>query len=171
MAKAHITATEAVRTFAEAMREFDWQARDAVTQTQLVARRLADWIEDDRLRYWEREARKASDGVNEARINLQRCEIAIRPDDRKPCTDEKKALEKARRRQQLAEEKVQTTRAWVVKLRHEVEEFIAHVAQLSRVLDSESPRALAALERMSQSLEKYAALTAPDSSPPKGASS
>ena len=53
MAKAHITATEAVRTFAEAMREFDWQARDAVTQTQLVARRLADWIEDDRLRYWE----------------------------------------------------------------------------------------------------------------------
>ena len=71
---------------------------------------------------------------------------------------------------QLAEEKVQTTRGWVIKLRHEVEEFVAHVAQASRVLDSESPRALAALERMSQSLEKYAVLTAPDVSPPKGSS-
>ena len=170
MAKANITATEAVRTFAEAMREFDWQARDAVTQTQLVARRLGDWIEDDRLRYWEREARKASDGVNEARINLQRCEISISPDDRKSCTDEKKALEKARRRQQLAEEKVQTTRGWVVKMRHEIEEFVAHVAQLSRVLDAESPRALAALARMADSLDKYAALSAPEVSPPKGAS-
>jgi hypothetical protein len=89
MAKtAHITATEAIRTFAEGLREFDWQARDAIVQTQLVARRIADWMEDDRLRYWEHEARRASDAVNEARINLQRCEISSSPDDRRPGTDE-----------------------------------------------------------------------------------
>lgn len=167
---AHITATEAVRAFAADLREFDWQARDAVAQVQLVARRLGDWIEDERLRYWEHEARRASDAVTEARINLQRCEISSRADDRRPCTEEKKALEKARRRQRLTEEKVQVTRAWTVKLRHEVEEFVAHVAQLTRALESESPRALASLERMAQSLDKYAALAGPTSPAPSPAS-
>ena len=99
--------------------------------------------------------------MSEARIALERCELAIDPDDRRGCYDEKKALQKAKQRQRLCEEKVQVVRKWLMKVKHEADEFSMQTAKMTHSLDADLPRAVASLARMAMSLEKYATRSGP----------
>src|ERR1051325_7746782 len=97
---ANITSIEAIRLFATAMMAFEDGAEDAAVQLELEARRPVEWI--DRLSaYWPQQVRKASDSLSEARVALEVCELTISGDDRRSCYDERKALEKAKRRLRL----------------------------------------------------------------------
>lgn len=152
---ANITSTDAVQALKLALQQFEAGVRDGLIQLGLEARRPVEWIEHDRARYWPREVRKASDALSEARIALERCEVTISADDRRSCYDEKKALEKAKRRLRTAEEKVQAVKRWQSQIRKEVEEFEVQLARVTQYLDSDFPRAIAALERMSAALSQY----------------
>jgi len=120
-----------------------------------------DWIEHDRVRYWPREARKASDAMAAARSELERQELAIRQEDKRSNYEARLALEKAKRRLRLTEEKVRATRKWRVAVKHEAVEFLGELCKLTTYLDGELPRALAALDRMAAALDKYTATLAP----------
>ena len=72
-----------------------------------------DWIEHDRARYWPHEARKASDAMAAARSELERQELAIRQEDKRSCYEARLALEQAKRRLRMAEEKVRARHAEV----------------------------------------------------------
>ena len=102
------------------------------------------------------EARRASDRVSEARIALERCELSIDPDDRRGCYDEKKVLQKAKQRLRLCEEKVSVVHKWLMKVKHEADEFSMQTAKMTHTLDADLPRASASLARMAKALEKYA---------------
>lgn len=154
---AKVTSIDAVGQFKVALEAFEADARDALTQLLLELRRAREWIEVDRTRYWPREVRKASDRVAEARSNLDRCQMTATPGDEPPCDDEKRALEKAKRRLRTAEEKVRAVQHWRIKVRHDAEEFEAQIAKLNDLLDTEMPRAVAALQRMIKALDTYAA--------------
>jgi hypothetical protein len=151
---ANITSIEAIRIFATAMRAFEDGAEDAAVQLELEARRPVAWI-DELSMYWPKEVRKASDAQSEARVNLEKCELTINPEDRRSCIDERKALEKAKRRLRLAEEKVQAVRRWKVQIRKEVEEFQVQIAKLRQFLESDLVRSIISLQRMSEALEQY----------------
>lgn len=153
---ANVTSIEEVRYFKAALAEFEASVRDALTQLSLEVRRAIDWIEHDRTKYWPREARRASDRVSEARIALERCELSIDPDDRRGCYDEKKVLQKAKQRLRLCEEKVSVVHKWLMKVKHEADEFSMQTAKMTHALDADLPRAAASLARMAKSLEKYA---------------
>ena len=56
----------------------------------------------------------------------------------------------------LCEEKVRVTRRWIQAIRQEINEFDGQVARLNNYLETDIPRAAAALERMVTALEKYA---------------
>jgi len=152
---ANVTSIEAVKHFRVAMQQFDSEAHDAVIQLILEMRKAVDWIEIDRARYWPNEARKASNAVAEARINLERCQMSINPDDKRSCYDEKKALEQAKARLRTTQEKVRIVKHWQMKVKHEAEEFETQMAKLSNMLDTEMPRAVAALQRMTRALDRY----------------
>ena len=117
-------------------------------QLELEARRPEEWIEHDRTRYWPRQVQQASDAVSEARLALQRCELTIDGDSGRSCYDERKALEKAKRRLNQADAKVQAVRRWRLQIRKEVEAFEVQAARLQQYLESDFARALAALDRM-----------------------
>ena len=162
MAKAaHVTSIDEVRFFKAALAEFEASIRDALTQLSLEIRREIDWLEHDRSKYWPREARRASDRVSEARIALERCELAIDPDDRRGCYDEKKALQKAKQRLRLCEEKIPLVHKWVLKVKHEADEFSMQTAKMTHTLDADLPKAVASLSRMAKALEKYASRSGP----------
>lgn len=156
---ANVTFIEAIRAFAAAMRAFEDGAEDAAVQLELETRRPVAWIEQLGM-YWPKEVRKASDAVSEARINLEKCELTINPEDRRSCIDERKALEKAKRRLRLAEEKVQAVRRWKMQIRKEVEEFEVQIARLRLYLEGDLIRSISALQRMSEALDQYAQRTA-----------
>ena len=151
---ANITSIEAIRAFATAMLAFEDGAEDAAVQLELEARRPIEWI-DQLSAYWPKEVRKASDNLSEARISLEKCELTISGEDRKSCYDERKALEKAKRRLRTAEDKVQAVRRWKVQIRKEAEEFQVQIAKLRQFLESDLIRSIASLKRMSEALDKY----------------
>jgi hypothetical protein len=152
---ANVTSIDVVQRLRLALLAFQSDALAAVMNLQLEGRRPVAWIENDRGMYWPREGRRASDNLSEARINLERCEVTTSADDRRFCYDERKALERAKQRLRLCEEKVQLVRKWRVSIRKEVDEFQAQLAKMSRYLEHDVERAVAALGRMSAALERY----------------
>jgi hypothetical protein len=158
---AHITSTDAIRDFRAALQEYDLEIRDVIAQLLLQLRRSVDWVEHDRARYWPAEVRAASDAVIQAQDDLARCESAIRAEDRRSCYEQRMALEHAKRRQRLAEQKVRVVRQLRVSVRQEADAMQGRMLRLTDFLDTELPRALAALGRMSAALDKYTERNAP----------
>jgi hypothetical protein len=152
---ANLTSTEVLRALKVALQQFEFEANAALTTLEMEGRRPIEWIEQDRSRYWPREVRKASDAVSEARIALNRCELAITPEDKRSCIDERKALGKAKARMRLCEQKVIAVQRWRVQVKKEAEALLVHVSKLQRFLELDLSQATAALERMATALEAY----------------
>jgi hypothetical protein len=152
---AQITSIDAVRHFKLALEEFQAEAREAVTQLLLEMRRAVDWIEHDRARYWPREMQRASDALLQARNDLERCEMSLRAEDKRSCYEQKLAVEKAKRRMRLTEDKVRAVRRWRLAVQREADDFHGRLSKLASCLDMDLPRALATLERMAAALDRY----------------
>ena len=95
---ANITSIEALRLLKAAVVTFEEEVQAAIVALEMEARRPVEWIEHDRKQYWPKQVRKASDEVSEARLALQRCELTISGEDNRSCYDERKALQKAKKR-------------------------------------------------------------------------
>jgi chromosome segregation ATPase len=165
---ANITSIEAVSRLKGVLAQFGSEVNDALVALELEVRRPVDWIENDRSRYWPDQVQKASNEVSEARLALQKGELTIDGSDARYCYEERKALEKAKRRLHLAEEKVQAVKRWKMRIRKEVEEFQVQIAKLRGYLDSDLVRAMAALGRMSAALDRYTQQSA-SAGPPSAA--
>ena len=166
---ANVTSIDALRALRVAILQFEADARDAVTLLVLEVRKAVDWLESDRTRYWPEECRKASEWVAEARNELARCQLTYGSEQAPSCYAQKKALEQAKRRLRLCEEKIKIVRQWIRSVRAEMHEFEGRMARMNNCLDADVPRAVAALERMLLALERYAEASAPappDSGPP-----
>jgi hypothetical protein len=169
MTTANVTSIDAIAGLRTALIEFRAGASDAVVQLMLEARRAVPWIEHDRAQYWPRQVQRATDALSEARLALQRCELTIDGDDSRSCYDERKALERANRRLHEAEAKVAAVRRWRVEIRKELEAFEVQAARVQQYLDSDFPRALAALERMAEALGQYVQTSGPPHTRAEGA--
>jgi len=163
---AHLTSIEAIASLKAALVEFSASASDGLMQLMLEARRPEAWIEDQ-ARHWPRQVQRASDAVSEARLALQRCELTIDGSERS-CYDERKALEKAKRRLNEAEAKVAAVRRWRVEIRKEIEAFEVQAAKLQQYLESDFTRGLAALDRMVGALDQYVQTGGPAAGPATG---
>ena len=153
---ANVTSIDVLAEFKAAIEQYAADGRDTLTTLLLELRRAIEWIENDRTKYWPREVRRAADAVHEARNNLERCQLSIRPDEAPPCYEQKQALELAKRRLRTAEEKVDIVRGWRVKLHHESDEFKGQLGKMNHCLESDLARAVANLDRMMMALDKYA---------------
>lgn len=152
---ANITSIDAVRALKLALMQFSTDVLTALDSLEAEARRPVEWIEHDRSQYWPREVRKRSDMLSEARLALQRCELTIDGTEAKYCYDERKALERAKRRLATAEEKVQAVRRWRNVLRKEFEEFQVQVEKLRHYATSDLAQAVVAAERMAEAVDRY----------------
>lgn len=153
--QARVRSIDAVRQFRV---ELDTYAHALTSVVQLLIQechRGVEWVESDRMVYWPAQVRRASDELSEARVNLESCMVKIRPEDRAPCTEQKKAFESAKRRLRLCEEKVQITRAWLHTLRRQADDFRTAMAKATHVAEVELPQALARLDEIIAKLEAY----------------
>ena len=164
---ARITSIGALQTLAGAVQRFRGEAAGALDDLDIEIRRVLEWIHHDRKDYWARELRQSWEAVAQARVQLQCAQISRRVAGHEPsCIDEKRVLEKAQRRQKTAERKVEAVQHWAGAIDRAVDEFRRNRTRFATWLDTDVPQAVAALNRMSQSLESYISLEAPTDSTP-----
>ena len=147
---------------AAAVDAFRNEAIAAVESLDMEIRRALEWIHHDRHDHWNHQVRRGWERITEARVQLQQAMTARRIGDHDPaCIDEKKALARAKRRLEIAQEKVEAVRHCARAIDRAVDEYRGARTPLSSWLESEAPKALAALRRMMDNLEDYLALQAP----------
>lgn len=163
---ARIQTIDAVTMLAAALRRFGEEAGIAIIDLDLEVNRALDWIQHERRDYWDTQVRRAWERIDEARADLDRCLRMAVADQRPSCYEERKALDRAKRRLRTAEEKVETVRRWTHTSDRETLHYRVSAGQLSGWLQAELPQALAVLERMQAALEAYLSGAAPAAASP-----
>ncbi len=153
--QAQVASIEALCSFRAALQEYHEIVREALISLQTEVQRGRDWCEQDRTPYWQAEVRTAQEALVEALNRLERKRLSFDASDTPSCHEEEQAVQRIRRRLRYAEGKVVTTRRWLQRIRHETEQFRNLLAKLQDLADNELPRAVAALGRRLQALDKY----------------
>lgn len=148
----------ALRHFREALCNFGAEATSALDAIMVEIHRTQDWLEHDQLKYWQVEIRRRQEAVVNAKAELDRARIAATFGRSPDCTDQKKALLRARQRLEEAEEKLAATKRWGRIVETEVSDFQGPAQQFSNLLAGNLPQALAELDRLSAALEAYLSL-------------
>jgi hypothetical protein len=163
---AQVNSIAAIEEFRCALVKFAQQAAQALCEMETEIRRSFDWITHDQLKYWQAEIQRSGRALVEAKTELLNAQTSRRMDDYVPtCIQERKKVERICQRQELAQSKVEAVRRWGQVIAREIDEFKVRSSQLSTMLDSDIPRALAALDRILQSLDAYVQLAAPSVAP------
>ncbi|MFM8893503.1 MAG: hypothetical protein ACKOTB_18155 [Planctomycetia bacterium] len=147
-----------------ALAAFGHETGQAVAEVEIQASRAVEWICVEQAAYWKQEIRKATDAVNQATKDLHHCRTYKKVGDSEPsCTEEKKALEKARKRLARAEEKAEAVRRWTPVVRQQFQETGVRLTRFREVIAVDCPKALARLERMLRAIDQYTHTAAPRS--------
>ena len=155
---AKVTSIDVVEQFAAALNCFGEDAKTSLDGVEMEIRRAMNWIQKEQKDYWTQRIRRGWDEVNIARKELERKMMFYPGDDRPSCHDERLALEAAKRRLRLAQEKIEAVKRWSHRVQREVNEYIGAVQQLRRWMEFDLPQGLADLGRMARALEDYVAL-------------
>ena len=154
--RARVTSIDAVDDFAAALRCFQHEVARILETLQLGIHRAVQWIQQDQRQYWKQQLRKSDQKVQEAKLALERCLIFKGGgDQRAACVEEKRALQRAKRRHQLCREKLQAVRRWSQDVERAVFEYKAEVGELRAWVETDAARTLALLERIRRTLEEY----------------
>jgi hypothetical protein len=153
---ARVTSIEALATLTSALQKFRDDAASGVDELDTEIRRAIEWIHHDRREFWAHELRRAEERVSQARVVLQQARTARRMVDHDPaCIDEQRALDRARQRVETARRKIEAVRHCQRAIDQAVDEFRRTRTQFIAWLDTDFVQGIAALGRMTASLESY----------------
>jgi hypothetical protein len=163
MSEARVDSIDAIRNVRRALIKFAEVANTALTDADAEAVGTVRWLESEQRVHWASAVRKAQDLVS-------RCEEAVRQKrifkdatGRTPsAVDEEKALAKAKRMLQHAEERFENVRRHTPRLQREVLLYKGQAQRLSTFVNGDIPGAIAKLDKMVASLEAYVNLAAPN---------
>ena len=165
---ARVTSIDALPLLAAALQRFRSEGAGAVDDVASEVRRALEWIHHDRKEYWTTELRRAEDALSQARVQLQQA-IAVRSvGDRAPsCVDEKRAVERAKRRAETARRKLQAVHHWSIVLDRAADDFRRSHMQFATWIDIDVSRGVVALNNMSESLVTYISMKGPEDEMPE----
>ena len=169
MSSANVNSIQAIDDMKAALAVFVDQANGSLEEVDLEVRRVLDWVLNEQPPYWQQQIRQCEERVTQAKVDLQRCRMFRVTDDHRPdCAEQKAALRKAEMRLEEAHEKLKRVREWGRQLPTLIDEYRAQSQQLGSYLVDDLSRGTAALDRMSQALERYVSV-APATSQPASA--
>lgn len=134
---------------------------------------LHTWLQGDCLRYWKKQAFLCQEEYVRCKVALSGRLSFERSVSGSPssCVDERKALKKAEERLEFARRKLSAVHRWLLQLDKVHSEYRARTQGLNTALTMDLPKACARLDKMSESLDKYVALTPPPSTDTSSGSS
>lgn len=156
MSQANVRSLDAMRAFRVRLLEFADVAIDVTASLQQQTLSFLDWLEHDRPNFWKQYMLWSFDVIAQARSDLERCKMRTAGDHRPTCYEEKLALEAAKKRLEMAQEKVEAATRWCAFVRHEIDEFDGRRGGLQRYIETDLAKTIAVLERMIVAIEAYA---------------
>ena len=115
----------------------------------------ASWLATDQRMFLKLQLRKADEALTVAQRDYSQAKWGASDLNRSSGTEEKRQLEKAKRRKEDVERRVAAVERWSVRLDEEVGRLRKPCISLANLLDHTTPRALASIDRMLDSLEDY----------------
>jgi hypothetical protein len=152
---ARVRSIDVLDLFASAIGTFGSEANVALDQLRMDLQRAIQWIQYDQKEHWVHELRLAEQAVTDAKLELERRRMFHMDGQRPSCREQEKALEAAKRRVAAARLKLEAVKRWSRLLEHEAMECRSGVAALAQWLQTDVPRAVTSLRRMSGALESY----------------
>ena len=153
MTQANVQSLAAMREFRVRMLEFTEAANDVLASLQAQCYSFLDWVEHDRPNFWKQYMLRSFDYIAEARVALEQCLMRQVGDHRPTCYEEKLALQAAKRRLEMAQEKVEAN-----VVRHEIDEHEGRRGGMQRFVETDFARSIVVLSRMISAIEMYAEL-------------
>jgi hypothetical protein len=156
---AQVKSIGSLQSMTAALECFHADAASALDELDLEIRRALQWIGDDCRQYWKQEIRRSTERVVEAKLALEHAQMFRGDGERQgSCIEEKKVLEREKRRLQNAESKIEAVKHWSITLERTVNEYRAIRSQFANWLESDLPKAVAVMSRMIAALETYVRL-------------
>lgn len=149
-----------------------WRGHTAKELEFLLAdlQKLRFWIEEEVDSYWRQQLTYSQRHWNECREALLRCEAAVRADEKRPCTDERKRLEKATQRRALCEQRLRLAKEAKLVWARQINKLRGRMQSVGDMADSDILVTISKLTSIIETLETYARVTSsPGASRPDGA--
>lgn len=156
MSQANVHSLAAMREFRVRLLEFADVAIDVTASLQQQVMSFLDWLEHDRPNFWKQYMLRSFDVIAQARSDLEKCQMRTVAGHRPTCYEEKLALQAAKQRLEMAQEKVEAVSRWCAFVRHEIDEYDGRRGSLQRYIESDFAKTVATLERMILAIEAYA---------------
>ena len=152
--KARVTSIEALEAFRPVLVAFTEETATALLSAESDAGRTAQWLRGDMIPYWKKEVRVRNEDLVRAKSKLT-VKQHEKEDDERTTVDERKAVEKAKRRLAAAEEKLEKSRRWVRRLEKSQDDFRGAIGAFKTLIDQQMPRAVARLDHSITTLDAY----------------
>ena len=156
--EAHISDVAALEEFRRALIRFREELGVAIAEADSEIKSIFIWLERDRMLHWRRAVPRFEEELTSGKTALFRKEMQTMGTGQRPSTiDEKKAVERMKRRVEDARERLEFTRRWLVTLERNVSLYKGAMAPVQALYDRELPDAILRLRNMTLALEAYLA--------------
>ena len=164
--QANVQSLTALKELRAALVQFAETATLILEEANSDVRRTRTWLQNDAFRFWKKKAFLCQEEYVRAKVALSGRLAFERSVQGVPssCVDERKALKLADERLQYTRKKLAAVNSWLPQLDKVHMEYRSRTQGLNTMLTMDLPKAWARLDKMSESLEAYVALTPPDSS-------
>ncbi|NQV34446.1 MAG: hypothetical protein HQ515_17255 [Phycisphaeraceae bacterium] len=164
--QANVQSLTALKELRAALILFAETATLILEEANSDVRRTRTWLQNDALRFWKKKAFLCQEEYVRTKVALSGRLAFERSVQGVPssCVDERKALKKASERLEHAQKKLAAVHGWLPQLDKVHLEYRSRTQGLNTALTMDLPKAWARLDKMSESLEAYVALTPPESS-------
>ena len=151
---ADIENLQILKDFRVAIIKFESLCRNALVGVDAEIKRTQDWI-GSQIPNLERQSRKDEEAVNRAVSELKEAQWRATYAGKASYIDERKAVDRAKRRKEETEAKLAAAKRWRITLDQSIGKMSAPCNILAIMLDHLTPKALSRLDQMLDSLEAY----------------
>lgn len=163
---ARISSVAALRDLKVALSEFIEQINIAFAAVDAEIGRMGQWLQQERPAYFKNAVRRAEDAVSRAKSDISRKQYMRAPEP-VSVVEERKILEKLKRRLEELQRKQDAVRKWAPRWEREAMMYKSTCRPLTEFVQSTLPRAIDRLEKMAVAIEDYLRLqvASPDLAP------
>lgn len=162
--QANVQSLTALKQLRAALIQFSETAVLILEEANSDVHHTRTWLQNDAFSHWKKRAFLCQEEYVRAKVALSGRLAYERSVQGVPssCVDERKALRKAEEQLEFTRKKLAAVKAWLPQLDKVHSEYRSRTQALNTLLTMDLPKAWARLDKMSESLEAYVALTPPE---------
>lgn len=158
MSHARVESLDVLRGFKAALVKFIEASNVALVDAESDLNRTRLWVETEQLAHWNQQLRKRTEALARAEEALRMKKVFKDVTGaRQSYVDEEKAVQKARRALEHAQQKMAATQGWKRRLEKVANDYRGNVQRLATTVGADLPAAVAKVENLLRSLEAYTA--------------